>query len=355
MPSSFTIRVMVPFVGAFFLSLISLSSFAWETDNFSCAQAEIEDSTEVIDEETNQRIQAAIETLNSQGGNYPTSRNQNFRPGQSLQRALLRIRTCDQREASKILANVLAPAWTGNLETWVQGNRTLSKCEPPSSGNVFSGFSLNDSPVARLAGLTPVIRIGNYRLGADKLAHFMTEGYEYWLASLRGANSREILQQGITEEEGGYGWSATGVKSYGDMAANYSGFMFWRNVFAGPNPMLSCQNGIWTQNRRFSWRDYVNASFDESINCNEWKTPGMLEIANNFIRTRLANSRRYDRRECPISTSDCLSIEGAYSSEPPIVIETIVHPSCLSIIRNNRSSVTNDGPLAPSNDNRNVR
>jgi hypothetical protein len=68
----------------------------------------------------------------------------------------------------------------------------------------------------------------------------------------------------------------------------------------------------------------------------------MLEQANSFIAERLRNAQGIDRMACPIRTGDCLEIAQSMAHLPPLAMNTVIHPSCLNLIRssNTRRTVT---------------
>lgn len=81
---------------------------------------------------------------------------------------------------------------------------------------------------------------GTY-LGTDKLGHFTDEGisyyFEYHKARDAGASERESIARavrlgsdGLMSESGLLGLASNGDYSNGDIAANFAGFMFYRNL-----------------------------------------------------------------------------------------------------------------------------
>jgi hypothetical protein len=84
----------------------------------------------------------------------------------------------------------------------------------------------------------PTVRLYGIDLGTDKISHIFQEGYEYYK---RYADARErgmdeaaaiasAIEFGVGEERGLYGIMTTGIYSNGDLAANYAGFKFYRNL-----------------------------------------------------------------------------------------------------------------------------
>ncbi len=89
------------------------------------------------------------------------------------------------------------------------------------------------------AACSPTIRLYGVDLGTDKIGHIFQQGYEYFSlyvdARMGGAEDGAALAKavsyGVLTELGLYGVLVTGVYSNGDLAANYAGFKFYRNLF----------------------------------------------------------------------------------------------------------------------------
>lgn len=346
---------------------------AWEVDNVTCRYQNLQDVGAQTNAETNKRIQNALEKANrpsedldgqlmpslprpikkaaslrrgtgSSGGSTITSGDDNLTDEQRAEkfrqqmeeqrlkeRAELKFENtpegCDPQRALNALRGAIAAAHMGNMETWVMG-ANMSKCSVDPGSSVYQDFTFFESPVMRGgAGLNHVIQINGTKIGADKLSHFMTEGYEYYLNQRRGQNLRQVIQQGIDEEEGGYGLRATGIKSYADMTANYQGYTFWRQVLDGDDPYLRCDNGKWKQVREFRWEDYVIPGMDESINCNTYKSETMQQKVNTRTRELVAQREpNAASRACPLDPVGCRDTLNAIRE--PIAAAIVIHPSC---------------------------
>lgn len=362
-------------------SLTAVAGHAWEIDNMTCRYQNLQDSQEQANAETNRRIQVALSGANdpnfvppqpperqppvlaSRGSErnekqkkikrlpagIQSSGTQDIRPRKKLkkynkqdekdlspeeQKALDRATYhhtvvaggCDTQTALDAMQGALAAAWFGSLETWAMA-APISKCSVPFAQSVYQDFTLLESRAMAMAGLNPVLQINGIKVGADKLSHFMTEGYEYYMNQRAGKNLEQILHQGIVEEEGGYGLAATGVKSYADMAANYQGYLFWRQVLDGPDPYLKCDNGRWIQSREFRWQDFVSPSMDESVNCSNYRTEGMQKKVDTATENL---ARTYDpgnaHVKCPMDPEACR--EALNSIRDPAAAATVLHPRC---------------------------
>jgi hypothetical protein len=98
------------------------------------------------------------------------------------------------------------------------------------------------------------IKVAGEVIGTDKLGHFFSEGHLYfseasaalkevgWERFTLDSFNRSVLEEKFLDgnkqlEEGKQGGANTGVFSYADQAANYSGFTFYKTLLK--NPMLT--------------------------------------------------------------------------------------------------------------------
>ena len=159
-------------------------------------------------------------------------------------------------------------------------------------------------------------------IGIDKIDHFFSHGFLYW--SITGEDSAlspqkisDALILGTAQEEGPWGLKFTGVKSYADMSANYKGLSFWRDLFNGKPPIVECIDNKFVLKNSFAMENYFDSSMDESINCNSYATPQMLEKIKEFTDTK--------KISCPVSPESCARFVKNY---PEDVAKKILHPLC---------------------------
>ncbi|HAG91715.1 MAG TPA: hypothetical protein DCL41_07575 [Bdellovibrionales bacterium] len=338
---------------------------AFEVDNFNCRFKPLQDVSDPLNKEVDRRIHDALEVAYKNGSREekkvpekgkkkevpkalqrwfdrekasieksklsPEKKESNRK---SLERRFLNMLEgaektglvgCDRGQVFEVLGAALAPAWMDSMESWAS-QQNFSKCNVKGRDSVYKDFSTLESPAISFAGLNSVIQVGDTKIGVDKLSHFMTEGLEYYRQFKEGATLEEVLKIGENEELGGYGIESTGIKSYGDLSANYGGFQFWSQLIEGGNPYLVCRNGKWIQNRKFDWKEYVHSGFDESVNCSTYKTPGMEKKVDNAV-SELAKLNKFGPPlTCPMDIKKCQELKSRITN--PIVFHAIVHPRC---------------------------
>lgn len=365
-----------------FCQLLGHYAAAWETDNFTCRTRPLADVTTELNAESNRRLQLAMRNANSvtqdwidgqiRAANGSLGRDiiwQDVRRRQTETRnseeslatgaaqsgsatpstdgngskipigmlpkndpisnipieELRKGPSCNREILTAYLSNAIASGWVDNLETWADA-APIPKCRVDVEDSVFSVFSFRESPVAKGAGINPVINVNGYKIGIDKISHFMTEGYNYMRAKKNGGGLTAALNLGVMQEEGGFGLSTTGVKSFADLAANYKGLSFWENLFDEQRPYFRCENGAWRQVRSFDWKEFVDSSFDESINCNEYRTPEMTAKVDAEIERRWS-AAGLTAKTCPASNEECYKLVG--SIQPEEALKSVLHPRCL--------------------------
>jgi hypothetical protein len=172
---------------------------------------------------------------------------------------------------------------------------------------------------------SPNVLISGHQVGLDKVGHFFENGYDLYLAQMK-MGLREALQLSRDEEEGTWGLWFNGVKSYGDMSANYDGMRFWQWLLDGINgnaPAISCKNGVYTLTQEFHIENYVTDAWDEAINCSTFTD----EVAKTALPKILKNT---NGKGCPIQLESCVALTKIY---PQDVAKEILHPRCLNAQR----------------------
>ncbi|MBF0297076.1 MAG: hypothetical protein HQK51_00015, partial [Oligoflexia bacterium] len=180
------------------------------------------------------------------------------------------------------------------------------------SQSVYQKVGFFDSLVLRFyMGSVLKMEIADGRkvlIGSDKLTHFFAQGLEI---QDKDEDGKEIaaLKYGISTEEEKYGMKGTGIFSYGDLAANYSGKKFWDSI----TDYFKCDEKTkkWTQIKDFKLKDHVTPAWDEAINPVRFKSKS---IAQKF-REQLKVIRKAKDAQAPIDIEACESIPEYYKDK----------------------------------------
>lgn len=255
------------------LTLLALTSstFAAEADNFTARFLALTDISGDLNKLANGAIREAISKLNREGG-------------------------CASLGAETKLYNELKKTFSnhskGELVKTILYSQSVSKNELPLKQSIYAEWKISNglllgrkkaatSPLA----LSPLIQIGDQAIGVDKLEHMFGMGFSYFTQYYGKKKSIEhVLKVGIFKEKTFLGGNvfATGVFSYGDLSANFNGMRFWNHILLknedilgkdyNLGPYVVCSDSKWKVNEEMDFRNYIDASMDESINCSKFAT-----------------------------------------------------------------------------------
>lgn len=260
-------------------AILMLAAFgtagAAEADHYTLRDGEVADVTEAVNTLANEGLAAAIEDLNASGG-------------------------CDDsRESEELLYERLTDVFSNHKKgqlvlAIINGDipRTVIPLKESvySEWNIWNGFLLGRRGAAKSPlALFPLIKIGDTVVGVDKLEHMFGMGRQYFNKHyLKGKPLVRVLKGGIFKEKTFLGGNmlATGVFSYADLSANFNGMRFWNHMLQKRDdvlgaqhnigPYLTCSAGKWARNgeRPIDFRNYVDATMQESMNCSKFATSG---------------------------------------------------------------------------------
>ncbi len=156
------------------------------------------------------------------------------------------------------------------------------------------------------AASSPTVRLYGVYLGTDKIGHIFQQGYEYFNlyddARAGGAEEAVALAKavkyGVLTELGLYGIMLTGVYSNADLAANYAGFKFYRNLLheirVGDQtiaPILQRDGAQWIINPDRNNADLLKPYISEHLNeaYNPSKYTFNIDRIREHVRERCAS------------------------------------------------------------------
>lgn len=235
-------------LSSFLVLVMPALAHAKECDNFTNRFRPVRDALEAVDLHTNQIIDEALKNANK---------------GQ---------KSCDRQRLYSKLESKLTATPIGQIESWAEGAKELDRLQDDQNGpdSIYAKISFFHYPLMTF-GIANSVRLNGHVIGIDKLGHFMSEGHGYYLRiTAKNGSWEKAVRWGVYTEEGYFGLGVSGVKSFGDLAANYSGAHFWLSILDGNDPYFECQNGKFEKIRTFTWADYVNDSWDEGINCSQF-------------------------------------------------------------------------------------
>jgi len=176
---------------------------------------------------------------------------------------------------------------------------------PSPFASVYA-WVLTPVPFALVVFSSPTVRLYGVDLGTDKIGHLYQQGYEYYEryrhARAKGLPERAAIdvavEYGVTTENMAYGVMLSGVYSNGDLAANYAGFKFYRNLLSHvvvgdrvlPPIIVLRDDGYWMLNPERANADLLKPYISEHLS--EAYNPSEYVIGVEPIR-------RHVRERCP--------------------------------------------------------
>lgn len=254
------------FIFSTLLALTFQTAQSSEADGFTNRNEPLADSSEVINSRANQYVQKSLGVLNATGSG------------------------CIEKDLYKELRLYFANHMNGQLVKDILKDKEIPKRTITLDKSVYrdwtpwDGMGMGLTFIQR-SGITisPIIHFGNEILGADKFEHFFGQGFAYFTENyLKEKGLVKSVKTGIFKEKIFLGGNklGNGVFSYGDLSANFNGMRFWNHVLqqnddvlgADHNlgPYISCEDNKWVQVKEIDFKDYMDSSMDESINCSKF-------------------------------------------------------------------------------------
>ena len=245
-------------------ALLAAPAAAYETDPYTNRHLDIADSIDALDAQVNSALAAIAAAA--------TPRRQ------SEQGLILAV----YRRLGGI-------HWVDRLERWAIGTQAVAKIPNSRGESIIGDFPLFAGRVAVLFGFGPTINIGGHYVGTDKIGHFFSQGRKFYRRYRRSGSETQAARWSVVTETGLFGSLTTGVRSNADLVANYEGYRFYRSLLhdgvVGAKPAIyRRESGGLVQQRPFTWRDHVNAFWDEALNPNVYGSGLMPAVEERLLR-----------------------------------------------------------------------
>lgn len=308
----------------FFILLSSGFSYASETDGFTVRYENFPDGLQAIDQEVNRRIEWAVSQTNLQDSSS--------------------LEFCSLDQLQSNLKKVLLRPLYGKIEGYINSSPLVSKRKISLSESIYKYIPLYENLPVHLATMGFGSMIHAYikgdllLIGADKFGHFFDQGFEYYeLMHKENGSLENALNYGDQTEDGLFGLGTTGVKSYGDLTANYQGLLFWSNILSpvmnGSRSYLRCgvegSHARWEIRRPFTFLEYLDAAWDEGVNCNQYRSPDYEYRVNTALR-ELKKLYPQQKFSCPAIPRACVELTQKYGKLAP----RLLHPNCVKLLEN---------------------
>ena len=260
-------------VAALFLlcGLVASPAFAEEADNFTCRALLKRDSLTILDSWINARIAEAVAAANRRA------------TGSGCDAKCLSSELRGRVGASYPNPVTLIPH--SRLSGWVNKQTDLDRCHLKFKQTIYGHASKGyNQPLmfifyGRIIFVADSLRVAGRTVGVDKLDHFIREGLDHWKfidekhGDIAASVAKEMgppRKQFSWTEYGLKGLTMTGVIAYADIAAGYYGYRFWDELLSLGRPVsyvtYDASTREYSQRRSFTFADYINDAWDESLN-----------------------------------------------------------------------------------------
>lgn len=290
--------------------LLSTAGYAAEADHFTSRNDFLEDISDRLNKDANESLKKAVENSKSLG-------------------------ECDSKKAELTLYKELRKYFANHtkgeiVKGLLHAENTSKRAIPLNESiygewSVFDGYLLGKKSAAQSPlALSPMIQVGEQLIGIDKLEHMFGMGFKYFKSHhMKGKKLRKVLKRGIFSEKTILGGNilATGVFAYGDLSANFNGMRFWNHVLQKRDdvlgthqnlgPYVHCVDNKFVVNTEnpIDFKNYVDASMDESINCSKFATKSGARKYKRAMKKRGAT--------CPMSKTILNDMLEKYNTPTP--------------------------------------
>jgi hypothetical protein len=275
------------------LIVASCNVWATEVDNFTDRGVLKRDSLPALDAKVNGYLDWAVREANKQSPH-----------------------SCEREVLRQEFVRWVGPDPVSVLEAWATLSDDVQKIPTSLKDSIYRDANFKESPMMMIVGIGRSFLLDGHIVGTDKLGHFFMQGLHYYKTIKEDGKPVDWVLRNEHGEDTIFGFWMTGVKSYGDMAANYDGLRFWNDFNEGPNPYVRCDRGHWVKARVFTWHDYVSDSWDEAINCSDYVPTLGPKVGARLAALGLS---------CPVDPQRCAGLaarEGA---------EYYVNPKCFAL------------------------
>lgn len=263
-----------------FLSLLQVSAMAAEVDQFTRSGEFLGDSSDLVNINANKAIVASIKHVNAKGAG------------------------CSEEKLYDELKKYFANHTKGKLVIDIIENPAYLKRHIEVKDSVYQDWTIWDGvglgfTMMANNGVTmaDIIRIGDNEVGVDKFEHMFGQGYNYFKKNyLKEKGEIAAVKKGIFGEKFFLGGQkiGNGVFSYGDLSANFNGMRFWNHMLqrrddvlgADHNigPYVSCVNDKWVKEKEVDFKNYIDDSMNESLNCSKYPSDNTLKKFKNRLK-----------------------------------------------------------------------
>lgn len=262
------------------LSLNTAAILGAEVDQYTYRNEEIKDSSELLNQKVNAALMSSLINANAKGEG------------------------CSEKILYKELRKYFSNHFQGKLTKDILADKNITKRYIALTDSVYQdwtkwdGLGMGSKALSKKAvTMSGEMRVGEHYIGVDKLEHMWGQGYAYFKQNyLNGKGEVKAVKTGAAKEKTILGGNkfANGVFSYGDLSANFNGMRFWNHMLLKQDdvlgadrnlgPYVTCTNDKWIQIEEVDFKNYIDDSMNESINCSKFPSQKTADKFKNRLK-----------------------------------------------------------------------
>jgi hypothetical protein len=220
-----------------------------------------------------------------------------------------------EKHVRRVFQHRYLPQLITPYEEWAKQDAPIPLYKVRDKGIYGHAVDYDDMRMTWYIELSPIVQVAGVLIGIDKLGHYLAQGYEYYehyrqLAPQLSAAERyhAVRQFGHDQEVRQLGLATGGVYSFADLAANWSGMLFFMALFDAVDVegvrhrayFERDERGHYRRVRAFHWSEWVSADWDEVRNPSRVDRFNFYrKIAENFARHSATPSICTEYRQDP--------------------------------------------------------
>jgi hypothetical protein len=264
--------------GGSLLGLIAAPAAAYETDQLTDRDVPLVDVLGPANEKMNEMLSLAVAESNRKTRCVGDDEEQR----RSLAHEVYEIVGKDTRVPPR---GELPAMGFGAYAAWLETDPTIARRTFSERTDIYGELTVWQNPLLAIFGPCSTFHMGEVLLGADKIDHFLVQGYFYFRKSEGGQDPLTAVAWGTRTERAVWGQSTTGVFSYADLSANYHGFRFYADMLQPDSLFDRREDGCLEKVRDFDGSDWIDWTFDEVQNPPVYN-PALQEAVRSTLLNR---------------------------------------------------------------------
>ena len=239
------------------LGLVPGQALAYETDQITDRGADLLDVADFANAQVDLLLDGVVATVNERTGCEASKDRTRELLAKEMQNAFAKHKLIWSRFP-------IAMWGYGRYSAYMEG--APSRLDFADRRDIYGELGFFQAVILKTAGVSATIRLGDVWLGTDKLHHYFSEGYLYFKRSDWGEDPTELAAWGTMTERTRWGLWSSLVFSFGDLHANYEGFLFYDAMLEPGSVLQLDDEGCVARTSNWEWRDIIDPMYDETAN-----------------------------------------------------------------------------------------